>query len=254
MPASTDYWRALLALCVLWSCVAIAAPDYAREKRWADEITPTLVVGDAVYLAQASGHKFMALYTEAKNPRAAVIVVHGLGIHPDWALIGTLRSDLPDHGYTTLSIQMPVLAADAKGEDYPALFGDAAERLTAAVTYLKSKGHAKIALVSHSMGSRMGNYFLAANPAHGVAAWVAVGISSGEFTDAGKLRLPIFDIYGERDFPQVLKNADARAAVLAKLKGSAQIEVPGSDHYFAGSETELVRHVRRFLDRQFGAP
>ena len=39
-------------------------------------------------------------------------LVHGLGIHPDWGLIGALRSDLPDAGYTTLSVQMPVLAAD----------------------------------------------------------------------------------------------------------------------------------------------
>ncbi len=247
MPAPA--FRVLVALCALWSCVATAAPDYAREKRWADEITPTLVVGDAVYLAQPSGHKFLGLYTEAKKARAAVIVVHGLGIHPDWALIGTLRSALPDHGYTTLSIQMPVLAADANGEDYPALFGDAAERLAAAVAWLKTKGYTKIALASHSMGARMSNHFLVANPASGIAAWIAVGISSGEFTDAARLKLPVLDIYGERDFPQVLQQADARAAVLSKLKGSVQMEVAGSDHYFSGRETELARHVRLFLDR-----
>jgi pimeloyl-ACP methyl ester carboxylesterase len=254
MSAIRVLFRALVFFCAVCACAAIAAPDYAREKRWADEITPTLVVGDPVYLAQPGGHKFLALYTGAKKPRAAVIVVHGLGIHPDWGLIGALRSDLPDAGYTTLSVQMPVLAADAKGEDYPALFGDAAERLTVAVAFLKAKGYDRIALVSHSMGSRMSNHFLAAGPAHGIAAWVAIGISSGEFVEAAGFSFPILDIYGERDFPQVLKNADARAATLRKLKGSAQIEVSGSDHYFAGSEAELVRHVQRFLGRQFSAP
>lgn len=254
MAVTRLLFRALVCLSAWFACAAMAAPDYAREKRWADEITPTLVVGDPVYLAQPGGHKFLTLYTEAKRPRAAVIVVHGLGIHPDWALIGALRSDLPDAGYTSLSLQMPVLAADAKGEDYPALFNDAAERLATAVAFLKSKGYARIALVSHSMGSRMSNHFLAAQTAHGIAAWVAVGISSGTFVEAARFNMPILDIYGERDFPQVLKNADARAAVLAKIKGSAQIEVAGSDHYFAGSEAELVRHVRRFLDRHFAAP
>lgn len=247
-------FRALAGLCAICACAAIAAPDYAREKRWADEITPTLVVGDPVYIAQTGGHKFLTLYTEAKKPRAAVIVVHGLGIHPDWALIGALRSDLPDAGYTTLSVQMPVLGADAKGEDYPELFGDAAERLAAATAFLKAKGHRRIALVSHSMGSRMSNHFLAAGSAHSIAAWVAIGISSGTFVDAARFNMPILDIYGERDLPQVLKNADARAALLAGLKGSAQIEVQGSDHYFAGTEADLVRHVRRFLDRHFSAP
>jgi dienelactone hydrolase len=183
-----------------------------------------------------------------------VIVVHGLGVHPDWALIGALRSSLPDQGYATLSVQMPVLAADAKAEEYAALFADAAERLAVAVAYLKSKGHSKIALASHSMGARMSNYFLTAGPAPGIATWIAIGISSGEFAEAGKLGLPVLDIYGERDFSQVLQRADARAAVLTKLKGSAQIEVPGADHYFNGSEAELARNIRRFLDRHFDKP
>src|SRR3954463_8590769 len=116
------------------------APDYAREKRWADEITPGLVVGDAIYLAQKQdGHKFLAIYTAAPQARAAVIVVHGMGVHPDWALIGALRSGLADVGYSTLSVQMPVRGATGLGEEYPGLFPNAAERLQAAMGFLKSK-------------------------------------------------------------------------------------------------------------------
>jgi alpha/beta superfamily hydrolase len=100
------------------------------------------------------------------------------------------------------------------------------------------------------MGARMSNYFLARSPA-GVDAWVAIGISNGEFTSASKLDMPIFDIYGERDFPAVLQKAAAREAVLRRLKGSAQVEVAGADHYFAGKEAELVKQVRQFLDRRF---
>ena len=50
------------------------------------------------------------------------------------------------------------------------------------------------------------------NPANGITTWVAIGISSGEFADTAMLKLPILDIYGERDFPQVLQKAEARAA------------------------------------------
>ncbi len=241
----------ILILSLIASAVSFAQADYAREKRWADEITPGLVVGDAVYLAQKSGHKFLAIYTEVAQPRAAVITVHGIGVHPDWALIGALRSGLADQGYATLSVQMPVLAADAKGEEYPALFPDAADRLRTAVAFLKAKGHRKIALAAHSMGSRMSNFFLTGAPDNGIDAWISIGISSGEFAKPGKLRLPVLDLYGERDFPQVLQKADARAAVLKTLKGSAQIEVAGADHYFAGQEGDLVRQVRQFLDQKF---
>lgn len=243
--------RSLAALVMLFASAAcLAQADYAREKRWADEITPGLVVGDAVYLRQKSGHKFLAIYTAAAQPRAAVITVHGLGVHPDWALIGALRSGLADQGYATLSVQMPVLAATAQAEEYLPLFPDAAERLQAAVAFLKSKGHRKIALAAHSMGSRMSNFFLVSTPDNRIDVWVSVGISSGEFAEPGKLRVPVLDIYGERDFPQVLKQAEARANVLRTLKGSAQIEVAGADHYFVGHESELVRQVRQFLDQR----
>ena len=235
-------------LLLIAAAFAHAAPDYAREKRWADEITPGLVVGDAVYLAQKSGHKFLAIYTAGAPASAAVITVHGMGLHPDWALIGALRSGLSDQSYTTLSVQMPVLAADAKADAYPPLFPEAAERLHAAVAFLKAKSHRKIAIASHSLGSRMSNLFLAGTPDHGVAAWVSIGIVPSEFAEPGKLRLPVLDIYGERDFPQVLQQAEARANVLRTLRGSAQIEVAGADHYFGGSERELVRQVKQFLD------
>jgi alpha-beta hydrolase superfamily lysophospholipase len=230
---------------IVASAAAFAQADYAREKRWADEVVPGLVVGDAVYLAQKSGHKFLAIHTPAAQPRAAVIVVHGLGVHPDWALIGALRSQLAEHGYTTLSVQMPVLAATAKGAEYAPLFPEAAERLGAAAAFVREKGHRRIAIVSHSMGARMANYYLARSS--GIDAWVAIGLL-GPYVEPAKLSMPVLDLYGERDFPDVLKAAEARAGALARIKGAAQIQVAGADHFFAGRESELVKQVRQFLD------
>jgi len=230
---------------LLASAAVFAQADYAREKRWADEVVPGLVVGDALYLAQKSGHKFLAIHTPAAQARAAVIVVHGLGVHPDWALVGVLRSQLAEHGYATLSVQMPVLAASAKGTDYAPLFPDAAERLGAAAAFLREKGHRRIAIVSHSMGARMTNFYLTRNP--GIDAWVAIGLL-GPYVEPAKLSIPVLDLYGERDFPEVLKLADARAAALSAVKGAAQIQVAGADHFFAGHESELVKQVRQFLD------
>ena len=131
------------------------------------------------------------------------------------------------------------------------MFPDAADRLRAAVAFLKAKGHRNIAIACHSLGARMCNFFLVSAPDPGVAAWISIGIVPSEFMEPAKLHLPILDIYGERDFAPVLQAAGARAAVLKTLKGSAQIEVAGADHYFAGSEGELVKQARQFLDRKF---
>src|SRR5687768_5656452 len=81
---------------------AFAQADYAREKRWADEITPAIIVGDAVQLELPGGRKFLGIYAPAKSGGPAVVVVHGLGVHPDWNLINALRSRLADQGYSTL--------------------------------------------------------------------------------------------------------------------------------------------------------
>src|SRR5204863_7141559 len=69
--------------------------DYAREKRWADEILPVLMVGDAVWLQQKNGHKFLGLYIDKKeNSKGAVIIAHGRGWSPDFELYGTMRTRL----------------------------------------------------------------------------------------------------------------------------------------------------------------
>ena len=109
-----------------------AAQDYAREKRWADEVIPALVVGDAQWLETSAGRRFLAIHAPAANAKGAVVVVHGIGVHPDHGMIGVLRTKLADLGWTTLSIQMPVQAADARAEAYyPALFPEAVERIVA---------------------------------------------------------------------------------------------------------------------------
>ena len=232
-------------LALLLALPAAAAADYAREKKWADEVLPTVLTGDPVWLELPNGHKFLTLYTEAPQAKAGVIVVHGMGVHPDWGLIGPLRQNLPELGYATLSVQMPVLRADARGEDYPATFGEAAARIGQAVAFMEAKGYGKIALVTHSLGCRMADRYLALHPNAPIAAWVAIGASGAP--DYAKLKFPVLDMYGENDLPQVLKGAAQRAG---GLKGkSAQVVVPKADHFFEGRDKALLEGVKGFLDK-----
>jgi len=221
--------------------------DYVREKKWADEITPGIVVGDPVYLEEKAGHKFLTIYTAAPNAQAGLVIVHGIGVHPDWGLINTLRSALVDHGYTTLSVQMPVLAAEANPEDYRSTFDEAAERLKIAMDFLQAKGYKKIAIVSHSMGSRMTHAYLTREPSAPIRAWVCIGLGGED--DFRHMTLPVLDLYGENDLPAVLQGAQKRAASIKDLPRSQQVMAPQTDHFFNNQQTELVRYVRDFLDK-----
>lgn len=237
----------IILLALLAPALAQAQADYAREKRWADEISPAILVGDPLYLALPSGHKFLAIHAPHALARAGVIVVHDQGVHPDWGLINPLRRLLAEQGYATLSVQMPVLAADARGEQYLPLFAEAAERLRAAVAFLRGKGHRKIAVVSHSLGARMSNEFL--NRGGVIEAWVAIGLP-GVYTQPENFKAPVLDLYGGNDLPGVLQNAQQRAAMIRRVRGSAQIEVAGADHFFTGREKDLVAQVKLFLDQR----
>jgi pimeloyl-ACP methyl ester carboxylesterase len=221
--------------------------DYVREKKWADEITPGIVVGDPVYLEGRAGHRFLTIYTEAPNAKAGLVIVHGTGVHPDHGLISTLRTALADRGYTTLSVQMPVLAREAKPQDYPPTFGEAGERLKVAVEFLRAKGYKKIAIVSHSLGSRMTYYYLSRDPIAAVNAWVCIGWGGED--DFRQIKFPVLDLYGENDLPAVLKGAKRRAASIKDLKRSQQIMAPKTDHFFNGHQAELVKYVKDFLDK-----
>src|SRR3954462_14972543 len=65
--------------------------DYAREDRWTQEVVPSLVVGEAVYLATAERGKVLAILTQPSHrAKGAVLIVHGLGVHPDFGVINAL--------------------------------------------------------------------------------------------------------------------------------------------------------------------
>jgi alpha/beta superfamily hydrolase len=235
------------ALAAFAAATALAQADYAREKRLADEVVQGIVVGDPEWLEMRSGHKVLGIFMPAPKATAGVVTVHGLGVHPDWSLIGTLRVQLAEHGYATLSVQMPVLKAGAGADRYEPLFPEAAERIDAAVAWLRGKGMKRVAVVSHSLGARMANHFLIQPGRARVDAWVAIGLSAG-FVQPQDFRAPVLDVYGENDFPAVLESAPVRAAALRKIRRSGQVQVAGADHFFTGQEGELARQVRQFLD------
>jgi len=241
MRFATRFFALMLGI----SMAALAlASDYAREQKWADEILPSVLVGDPVWLDGPDNHKFLALYTEAPDAKGAVILGHGIGVHPDWGLIGMLRQNLAEKGYTTLSVQFPVLAADAKAEAYAPTFDAAAARLAQATAFLKQKGYKRIAIVSHSLGCRMSYRYLSGHPDEAVKTWVAISSPGAE--DWGKLKMPVLDLYGQNDLPGVLQNAGIRAPGL-KQPGSAQQRLPHADHFFEGQDGPLLEAVSSYL-------
>jgi pimeloyl-ACP methyl ester carboxylesterase len=139
---------------------------------------------------------------------------------------------------------MPVLAADAKSDAYSPTFPEAAERIGEAVAFLKAKGYGQLAIVSHSMGSLMGQVYLAGKPYTAVKSWASLGTPAEDYQ---ALKLPILDLYGENDLAPMLVNAQKRKLSLTSA-ASRQVVIPRTDHFFTGHEAEMVTAVADFLN------
>ena len=226
----------------------VFAQDYEKEKRWADDITKTLMVGDAVWLQQKNGHRFLSLLTEGSKGKPALIIAHGRGWSPDFELYGMLRTRLAELGYTTLSIQLPVLPSTAILGLYVPLYPDARERFQLAVDFLKKRGHKDIAIVSHSLGATMANQYLIRTDETAVKAWVFIGIFQG-LEEMYRIKIPVLDVFGERDWDVTRWGAEERKSQIEKVPGSAQVVVPRATHFFERQEEDLINVVKAFLDR-----
>ena len=241
---------AFLALALLASAAAAQpAIDYAREDRWAEEIVPALVVGDAVWIATPARPKVLAILTEPPGtPRGGVIVIHGLGVHPDFGMIGGVRMGLVEAGYETLSVQMPVLPSGAARDDYAVTLPEAGDRIAAAIAYLRARGIEKIAIVSHSMGATMTSAYLARPEAARIDAWVPVGM---DVDFAAPPKEPVLDVMAENELTQVTAAAPLRSPRLPRDACSKQLTIAGTDHYFENRQKALTTAIATFLEQVF---
>ena len=190
-----------------------------------------------------------------------MILAHGIGVHPDWPdIINPLRSDLPDHGWSTLSIQMPILANDATLQDYAPLFDEVSPRIEAAIDFLRKQGNRTIVLLGHSLGAAMAAHYLSNNGEDKIQGFIAIGLSvttePDEMNSAlalAKIRIPVLDLYGSRDLETVLSSVKTRrkAARKAANENYQQLEIEGADHFFVGVEDTLTRRVYGWLKTNF---
>ena len=248
----------ILTFIALTATFSANASDLAKEKRWSDAIEDTLMDGEVVWLNDGKS-EFLGIMTEAgEDQQRAAIIMHGTGIHPDWQLvISPLRIGLTDHGWHTLSIQMPILPNDAEYPEYAPLYDEVGPRIDAAIKQLKDEGINKIVLIGHSQGSAMGTYYLSQNKPD-ILGFVGLGMPdltsdtrmmpSESLT---KIKIPVLDLYASDDLKSVLSTSQQRVAA-AKKAGNThyqQMIIKDTGHFFEGKEDELIQQTADWLNK-----
>lgn len=269
------------------------AADTGPEAAWAHLLEQHPGAGTAAVWLQSGQQKVLALYADDRTGKhdGAVIILHDMGQHPDWPeVVSPLRNALPDHGWATLSVQMPVLGPERSLQDYAPLFAQVAPRLAAAVAWLKAKQFSHIVVAGWGLGAGMAASYLAGAQAPDVGGLVAVGILgiAGQKPPLDpaqwleKIKIPVFDIYGSRDLAPVLRGAPGRtqsarrAGAVIRMEGGfdrfsgnstgestltkesgyvtyRQVSISGADHEFTAMSDTLTDRVLGWLNRNFGS-
>jgi pimeloyl-ACP methyl ester carboxylesterase len=246
----------LIAIVFFLATGIAGGSDFAKEQRWADQIVDALLVGEAEWLP-VGDRKVLALYTEnmVGETQGGAIIVHGIGAHPNWPeVIQPLRSQLPEHGWATLSIQMPILPNEAEVLDYVPLFKEVPPRIEAAIRFLQDKGIRNVVIIAHSLGTAMSSWYLASQPDNPLRAYVGISMIENDkdphlsnVAALKKIRIPVLDIYGSRDQPSVIHYAAARKQAGRHNPGYRQLVIQDADHFYEGKEDELIKRIRGWL-------
>jgi len=233
--------------------------DREHEKEIADKLSEEVVASEVLQL-EANNETFLALLNNQINEKAlgAIIILHGMGAHPDWPqTILPIRTAFPDYGWTTLSIQLPLIAPKNNVEDYGKTFERAKERIKAAIRFLHERKFRNIVAIGHSFGAASMLFYL--EKEEHINAIAAIGLQNYAFVKPPfdvlnfieKTKIPILDIYGSRDFKEAVDHAADRR--LAAKKGGnnqyLQIDIEGADHYFTKMEDLLIKRIRGWLEK-----
>lgn len=255
---ASPHSRAIVAmLCFLLLSLPLSAGDLAREKRIASELSDAIVEGDSLFL-EVGGHRFWNIYTEAavKSDDAAILI-HGRGLHPDWpAVVNPLRTELPDHGFSTLSMQMPVLPKGSVFKHYSVILDEAGPRIEAGISHLQQLGYKRIHLIAHSCGAQMTMRWLDNGGGKQLDSLILVSLGmkkySGHFGHKPPLaqqRIPLLDVYGEQDF--LAKSAAERLGLITQAGHplSHQVAISGGKHMMKKQSDLVVDAVASWLKK-----
>jgi len=236
------------------SCRADSQTDWPKQMDQKDSV-------GKLETLNAGGQDFLSIYTEqtSKTSKGQIIILHDHLQHPNWNdLIQPVRTKFPNHGWSTLSIELPKANKEAGDKEFSQLPGQSTSRILAAQAMLQGKNATKIIVIAYGLGARMAIEWLSKTPQPPIAALIIISMADGDKgsgldsnTDLIKIKIPVLDIIAENDARQVLTAAKERYEQRSKMQKYRQMEIIAADHFYNQHEDELIKRIRGWLKVTF---
>ncbi len=207
---------------VLIICAGQSTPvSAANEQQLSQTVSTQISQGNPVWLNTSSG-KFLAIFDKELSiaEKGTAILLPSLNDSVNASgIMRQLRTMLPQFGWTTLALQLPLLDESSSSiYDYIDMEGEINTRLTAAINFIMNKGSKNIIIIGKGIGAAAGANFLAKNNNGEINALIGISMTGYHYQESwiyspsslARITLPILDIYGSQDHINVINSASDR--------------------------------------------
>ncbi len=229
--------------------------DYNWEKRISNGIIDRAEATELFWL-ETVDNSFIALFNHQRGSEAkdAAIILHSIGGHADWPeLISPLRNMLPKFGWSTLSIQLPMISPENNIEEYGNTFQETNQRISSSVKELRKRGFSRIIIIGYGFGALSSLVYLEKGSTKYIDALVVISLQDYVYIKPPinllrlieKIKVPTLDIFGSLDFKEGIESSPDRR-LAAKKSGNylySQIEIEGANHSFSNMENNLIQNI-----------
>jgi len=261
---------------------AFANSNYFLEKQISRSLAQTEKKENILWLKTTEKPPILALLAPANTleKQGGVIILADLFQSPDWPIIiHGLRTKLPDYGWETLSIQLPIPVYDISNAELNSTYELTRQRINSAIDYFKTNNISNIVLIGVGQSANFALKYVATLPVKdpkiqaivSIKAYDSRWLTSSELVK--KISIPLFDIIPEHDADIVLNSAKKRliaANFAGKLKTnprmlalSSKVQtlainktgnlryrqkvINGANYHFDEQEYTLIKAIRGWL-------
>ena len=247
--------RTILAVALLPGATAAEVPP---GNRLAPGHPPSAEIqGELVELKTDNG-RFAAIFLAsrgAKTRGAAVLVHDQAGNANGLEVIRPLRLGLAHAGWDTLSLQLPSASRAIGRAAWLSRQQQILSRLQAGLNWLGARRPAdQVIIAQGDSGAMVLEHALDSRPPELKALVLVSTFLDSPAADAAapagdRMPLPVLDIYAQRDYPDVVSNAQARRDAAARDTRSnyQQRVIDGATGGFFGLEDDLLTRISAWL-------
>ena len=259
----SGFKAALPLCCVLLLTTGMAAT--AAPPSWSETLQADARLAKDLAWLDVGQEKVLYLYRPGASAvqRGTVVMLHDLLDHADWpGVVQPLRNQLPEHGWATLSLQLPPATGPLKTETY---LQEVGARIVAAVALASEKSDRPVMLLGVGTGASAAAWFLSNTPKSPVRGLIAVSPRPLPEQSQAELKtlmaaapIPVLEVFAERDHPNVLEGVEDRKTLAAARPATTsaardrpapyrQTVIEGAEADYAGQADVLTKRIRGWM-------